>query len=81
MTIHGKDALTGYQFGQKRTSHKFCQTCGVSVFNIPEGEFPLLPLNVRTLNGVDVEKLEVKTGVDPKMMEAINKWLKPAQET
>ena len=53
----------------------FCKTCGVSVFNIPEGEFPLLPINVRTLNGVDVDKFEVKTELDPKMMEAVKKYL------
>ena len=79
MTIHGKDTLTSYRFNTKKSSHMFCPTCGVSIFNIPEGDFPLLPINVRTLNGVDVEAMEVKTEPDPEMMEAIGKWLKGAE--
>ena len=45
-------------FGPKRAGHMFCATCGVSLFNfIQVPGVPLAPVNVRTLNGVDVDKM------------------------
>ncbi|KAL9111397.1 MAG: hypothetical protein Q9187_007930, partial [Circinaria calcarea] len=79
VTIHGRDALTGYQFGSKLANHMFCKTCGVSVFNIIN-DFPLQPINARTLNGVDLDKLEVSAEIDPKVKEAIDERMRKAAD-
>ena len=51
--------MTQYQFGPKRAAHMFCNTCGVSMFNyIQNPEMPLLPVNARTINGVDVTEMQ-----------------------
>lgn len=52
--------------GKKLTANRFivCRTCGVSVGVTPkkelESEMPVRPVNVRTMNGVDLEKLSIK---------------------
>jgi hypothetical protein len=59
---HG-GAFTAYEFGLKRVRHLFCGTCGVSVGCVPKEElkaqFPMRPLNVRTMNEVDLDGLTI----------------------
>ena len=51
---------------KKLTANWFtvCSTCGVSVGVSPkkelESEMPFRPINIRTMNGVDLEKLSIK---------------------
>lgn len=58
-TLHaGADALTDYQFGQKRLHH-FCSACGIRAFargTGPDGR-EMAAVNVRCLEGVALESL------------------------
>jgi hypothetical protein len=60
--LKGNDALTDYQFGQKRIHHLFCATCGVGSFSrgqAPDGE-DTFAVNVRCLDDVDVAGLTLR---------------------
>jgi hypothetical protein len=57
----GEEALTDYQWGRKHIHHLFCSTCGIKSFArgaMPDGS-PIAAVNVRCLEGVDLEKLKV----------------------
>jgi hypothetical protein len=59
--IQGDDALTDYQFGQKRIHHLFCSTCGIGSFSrglAPNGE-ETSAINVNCLDGVDTGTLKL----------------------
>jgi hypothetical protein len=60
--LSGGDALTTYHFNKKVIDHLFCATCGVTSF--ARGKKPagtaMTAINTRCLDGVDVQKLEVK---------------------
>ena len=61
--LGGEDALTDYQFGKKRIHHLFCKRCGVRSFARgarPDGT-PMVAVNVRCLDGVDVAALPVRS--------------------
>jgi len=58
--IQGADALTDYQFGQKKLHHLFCQSCGVGAFSrglAPNGD-DTFAVNVNCLDDVDVAALK-----------------------
>jgi hypothetical protein len=59
--MNGEENLTGYAFVDARSLRSFCKNCGSSicVHVLHEGE-DLMPLNVRTLVGIDLEKLKYK---------------------
>lgn len=57
--MNGKDNLTGYAFLSEKSLHSFCKTCGVSVCVQVEGE-DLMPINLRTMEGLDLEGLVVE---------------------
>lgn len=55
----GADALGDYQFGKKHLHHRRCTKCGIETFAegvAPDGT-PTVGVNLRCLEGVDVEKL------------------------
>jgi hypothetical protein len=58
----GKDAQSDYQFNKKHVHHLFCKTCGVRSFGHgvgPDGS-EMYAINVRALDGVDLDTLAVK---------------------
>jgi len=60
--MSGEEALTGYEFGNKMARHLFCGTCGVNVGVVGKTDaLPFKPTNVRTMKGVDLEGLKVRT--------------------
>ena len=60
--LEGKNAQSDYQFNKKHIHHLFCKTCGVRSFGHGKGPdgAETYAVNVRTLDGVDLEKLVVK---------------------
>jgi hypothetical protein len=58
--LAGEGAQTDYQFGAKRLHHRFCTTCGIRCFSSGEHKGQAMyGVNVRTLEGVDLEAVEI----------------------
>lgn len=60
--LSGAETQTSYLFGKKSIDHQFCSVCGVSSFAkgaMPDGS-PIFAVNVRCLEGVDLDALSVK---------------------
>ena len=60
--IAGESELGDYQFNRHVIHHRFCKTCGVEPFARgakPDGT-PMIAINVRCLDGVDVATLAPK---------------------
>ena len=58
----GSDALASYKFNKHVIDHLFCKTCGIKSFARGKSRdgSPTIAINVRCLDGVDVDALEVK---------------------
>jgi hypothetical protein len=57
--LEGSDNLTDYTFLSEDSLHSFCSTCGVSVLvRVTDPKDDIMPLNVRTIDGIDLEALE-----------------------
>ena len=57
----GKDALSRYQFNKHVINHYFCATCGIQPYAEGKGRdgSDMVMINVRCLDGVDLDKLDV----------------------
>jgi hypothetical protein len=57
----GEGVLKDYQFNKKHIHHLFCAECGIKSFARGESAgAPMVAVNARCLDGVDVSKLTVK---------------------
>lgn len=54
------DSLATYQFGTRTSRNHFCRTCGMAPFRRPRSDPGKVAVNVRCLEGVDVEGLPVR---------------------
>jgi hypothetical protein len=59
--ISGKDDLTIYQFNTKVAQHMFCRHCGMHPFYVPRSDPDKIDVNVRCLDGVDLDQISVAT--------------------
>jgi hypothetical protein len=58
----GEGKLGDYQFGKKHLHHRFCPSCGIESYaegSMPDGT-PTVGINLRCVEGVDVDKLSPK---------------------
>jgi hypothetical protein len=58
----GKNALTTYKFNKHVVDHMFCSVCGIQSFafgKTPDGN-EVAAINVRCLDGVDIDSLTIK---------------------
>jgi len=60
--ISGDDSTTEFQFNKHVIHHLFCSTCGIQSFaqGIGPGGAEMVALNVRCLDGIDLDSLTVK---------------------
>lgn len=59
--LSGEESLSNYQFNKKVIDHFFCSNCGIRSFAKgirPDGK-PMVAVNVRCLDGVEIENLDV----------------------
>jgi hypothetical protein len=58
----GEGAMTEYQFNKHNIHHLFCATCGIQSFARGKGPggAEMVAVNVRCLDGVEVDSLKVK---------------------
>lgn len=52
--------LTEYTFNKHVAKHYFCPRCGIHTFNRPRSYPELWAINLRCLNGVDINTLDVR---------------------
>jgi hypothetical protein len=55
-----RDAIETYEFGTRTAKHWFCRVCGISSFRRSRISPEHIDVNVRCLQGVDVEHFETK---------------------
>jgi hypothetical protein len=58
--LSGQESLCEYRFNQKTIAHLFCSHCGVESYALGKDKLgkPVVAVNVRTLEGVDVTALK-----------------------
>jgi hypothetical protein len=55
-----EDAIATYQFGTRTAKHHFCRSCGISPFRRARSNPNEVDVNVRCLDGVDIDALETR---------------------
>lgn len=55
--LSGESELTTYRFNTGTAQHRFCRHCGVHPFYVPRSDPDKIDVNVRCLDGVDLEAL------------------------
>lgn len=55
----GDAELTTYEFNTRTAKHRFCRTCGMHPFYVPRSDPDKIDVNVRCLDGIDVDGLAV----------------------
>jgi hypothetical protein len=60
--LSGENEMTDYQFNKRTVHHPFCKTCGIESYAYGKGPGgrDMVMLNVRCLDGVEVDQFEVK---------------------
>ena len=59
--ISGKDDLADYRFNTRTARHLFCKMCGVHSFYVPRSDLDKIDVNVRCLDGIDLDAISVKS--------------------
>jgi len=58
--LSGEGDLTTYEFNTRVAKHRFCRHCGVHPFYVPRSDPDKIDVNVRCLDGVDLERITVR---------------------
>lgn len=58
--LRGEDSLEEYRFNTERAVHKFCIHCGIHSFYTPRSHPNMVDINVRCVEGIDLETLEIE---------------------
>lgn len=58
--VAGEDALSTYTFGTHTAKHLFCSVCGICSFYVPRSHPDGYSINVRCLDDVDLDDVEVQ---------------------
>jgi len=58
--LRGGDELTTYTFNTGVAKHHFCRVCGIAPFYVPRSDPDKIDVNVRCLEGVDVQALRIE---------------------
>jgi hypothetical protein len=61
--LSGDADLRKFEFNKRRIEHQFCSTCGIQSFAIgtqPKTGEKMAAINVRCLDGIDVDALKVR---------------------
>src|SRR5512135_1648303 len=58
--ISGMDDLTTYTFNTGVAQHTFCKHCGIHAFYVPRSDPDKIDVNVRCLDGVDLDRIAPK---------------------
>lgn len=58
--LSGSDAIATYTFNTGVAQHHFCRTCGCAPFYVPRSDPDKIDVNVRCVDGVDVDALAVE---------------------
>jgi hypothetical protein len=53
-------SLSTYRFGTGVAQHHFCRCCGVAPFYVPRSHPDQIDVNLRCVEGVDLERLELR---------------------
>ncbi len=57
--LSGREDLTTYEFNTRVAKHRFCRHCGIHSFYVPRSDPDKIDVNVRCLDGVDLERVTV----------------------
>lgn len=55
------DALSTYTFGTGAARHHFCSRCGVAPFYVPRSDPDKIDVNLRCVDGVDLDAIELRS--------------------
>ncbi len=58
--LSGKRSLTTYQFHTRTARHQFCKVCGIHGFYVPRSDPDKIDVNVRCLDGIELQSLGVR---------------------
>ena len=58
--ISGEGDLTTYTFNTGVAKHTFCKHCGIHPFYVPRSDPDKIDVNARCLDGVNLDKIELK---------------------
>ena len=59
--VQGQEELQEYRFNTEVAVHRFCQRCGIHPFYTPRSHPDKVSVNVRCLEGVKLDELEVES--------------------